>query len=484
MDKITIDPITRLEGHGKIEIFLDEEKNVKNAYLQVPEFKGFEKFCTGRRAEDMPSITSRICGVCPVAHHLASTKALDDAYSVEPPETAVKLRELIYNGYIYADHLLHFYFLASPDFLLDTDTPPASRNILGVIDKVGVEMGKKVIRQRSNGQNIIATLGGKAVHPCFGIPGGVTSPIKREDRERIHEMSKGMVEFSKFTLDLFKEEILEVYSETIQEDRLELYSMGLVEDGKLSHTGGDVNVVDQNGKQFSSFKGSEYLDEISEHVEPWSYMKFPYLKKIGWKGFVDGPDSGIYRVGPLGRLNASDGMKTKQAQEEYRELFEMLGRPVHSTLAYHWARLIEILQAAEMVERLTEDDDIEGDDIKNVPGEPGRGVGIVEAARGVLIHDYSLNERGLLDDVNLIVATTHNAAPMSMSITDAARKYIDGGNIQPDMLNSVERAFRAYDPCLACATHSAMGETPLKIRLLDADKREYAVLTQGMGGQI
>ncbi len=481
MDKISIDPITRLEGHGKIDIFLDHEKNVKNAYLQVPEFKGFEKFCHGRRAEDMPTITSRICGVCPVAHHLASTKALDRAYGVEPTETALNLRELIYNGYIYADHLLHFYFLASPDFLVGTEAPRTERNILGVIRKVGLDIGKKVIRERAKGQKIISTLGGKAVHPCFGVPGGVTRSLKRDEREEIQAMSREMVEFSRFTMGLFKEKVLEVYKAPILEDRLELYSMGLVQDGKLSHTGGKVNVVDPSGKPFASFSGADYLDVIREHVEPWSYMKFPYLKKVGWKGFVEGKDSGIYRVGPLGRINAADGMKTPLAQKEYEEMFEILGRPVHSTLAYHWARLIEVIQAAELVRQLTADDTLESDDIRNEPGEPGRGVGIVEAARGVLIHDYHVNSEGLMEDVNLIVATIHNAAPISMSITDAARKYVDGGNLQPGMLNSVERAFRAYDPCLACATHSAMGETPLRVTLYGPDKRVYGTLEQGMG---
>ena len=481
MDRISIDPITRLEGHGKIDIFLDDEKNVENAYLQIPEFKGFEQFCRGRRAEDMPTITSRICGVCPVAHHLAATKALDDAYNVEPTDTALKLRELIYNGYIYADHLLHFYFLASPDFLVGSDAPPEKRNILGVIEKVGLDMGKKVIRERAKGQKIISTLGGKAVHPCFGVPGGVTKGLGREEREVIQAMSLGMVEFSRISLEIFKEQVLEVYRETIVEDRLELYSMGLVEDGKLSHTGGTVKVVDQNGKSHESFTGADYLEIIGEHVEPWSYMKFPYLKKVGWKGFAEGPESGIYRVGTLGRLNVADGMKTPLAQKEFREMFDLLGKPVHSTLAYHWARLIEVMQAAELVNQLTESDDIEGDDIRNEPGEPGRGVGIVEAARGTLIHDYELDGDGLLTDVNLIVATTHNAAPISMSIRDAARKYVHGGDITPGMLNNVERAFRAYDPCFACATHSVMGETPLKVTLYDSKKKEYAAMSQGLG---
>lgn len=482
-NKISIDPITRLEGHGKIEIFLDDDKEVENAYLQVPEFKGFEKFCQGRRAEDMPTITSRICGVCPVAHHLASTKALDAAYGVEPPEPAKKLRELFYNGYIYADHLLHFYYLASPDFLVGTDAPKEARNILGIIEEVGMDIGKKVIKQRGKGQKIIRMLGGKAVHPSFGVPGGVVKSLSSEERQELIELSEDMVEFAEFTLGLFKDKVLTEFETEIKEDRLETYSMGLTEDGKLSHTGGVVNVVSPDGDDFSQFSDSDYLDVIREHKESWSYMKFPYLKEVGWKGFVDGKDSGVYRVGPLGRINASKGMKTPKAQEEFDEMFDALGYPVHSTLAYHWARLIEVLQAAELIQELAHDEDLESDNIRNEPGEPGKGVGIVEAARGTLIHDYELDEDGLVKDLNLIVATVHNAAPISMSVRDAAKKYVDGGDVQGGMLNSVERAFRAYDPCLACATHSAMGDTPMKVNIYDSKGEKYKEVSQGLGGE-
>ncbi len=479
--KISIDPITRLEGHGKIEIFLDDEENVKNAYLQVPEYKGFEKFCEGRRAEDMPNITNRICGVCPEAHHLASTKALDDAYDVEPPEPAKKLREVFYNAYIFADHILHFYYLASPDFLVSVDAPREERNILGVIGEVGEEIGKKVIKQRGKGQKIVRMLAGKSVHPAFGVPGGVTKSFTSEEREELVEMTSDMVDFAEFTLDLFKDEVLSEYKDTIVEDRLETYSMGLIEDGKLSHTEGEVKVVDPKGDDFTSFNGVDYTDVIREHTEPYSYMKFPYLKEIGWKGFEEGKESGVYRVGTLGRINACDGMKTEKAQKEYEEMFDTLGYPVHSTLAYHWARLIEVLQAAEILQELAKDEDLESDNIRNEVGEPGSGVGIVEAARGTLIHDYELDEDGLVKNANLIVATNHNASVISMSVKDAAKKYIDGGNVQEGMLNSVERAFRAYDPCLACATHSAMGETPLKVNIYGPDGEKYGEVTQGLG---
>ncbi len=480
-NKISIDPITRLEGHGKIEIFLDEENNVENAYLQVPEYKGFEKFCEGRRAEDMPNITNRVCGVCPEAHHLAATKALDDAYDVEPPEPAKKLRELFYNAYIYADHILHFYYLASPDFLLGVDAPKDARNILGVIEQVGEDIGKKVIKQRGKGQKIVRMLGGKSVHPAFGIPGGVSKSLSSEEREELIELTSDMVDFAGFTLDLFKDEILAKYEEEIKEEKLSTYSMGLTEDGKLSHTGGVVKIFDPDGNEFDTFSGMDYMDVIREHKEPWSYMKFPYLKEVGWKGLEEGKDSGIYRVGTLGRINVSDGMKTERAQAEFEEMFDTLGYPVHSTLAYHWARVIEIMQAAEMLEELAHDEDLESDNIRNEPGEPGSGVGIVEAARGTLIHDYDLTEDGLVENANLIVATNHNASVISMSVRDTAKKYIDGGDIQEGMLNSVERSFRAYDPCLACATHSAMGETPMKINIYDSKGNKFEELTQGLG---
>ncbi len=480
-NKISIDPITRLEGHGKIEIFLDDDENVKNAYLQVPEYKGFEKFCEGRKAEDMPNITNRVCGVCPEAHHLAASKALDDAYDVEPPEPAKKLREVFYNAYIYADHILHFYYLASPDFLVGVDAPKDSRNILGVIEQVGEEVGEQVIKQRGKGQKIVRMLAGKSVHPAFGLPGGVTKSLSSDEREELIELTSDMVDFAQFTLDLFKDEILANYEEEIKEERLNTYSMGLTEDGKLSHTGGEVNVVDPEGEEFETFSGADYTDVIREHKEPYSYMKFPYLKEIGWKGFEEGKDSGIYRVGTLGRINVAEGMKTERAQEEFEEMFDALGYPVHSTLAYHWARVIEIMQAAEMLEELAKDEDLESDNIRNEPGEPGSGVGIVEAARGTLIHDYDLTEDGLIDNANLIVATNHNASVISMSVRDAAKKYIDGGDIEEGMLNSVERSFRAYDPCLACATHSAMGDTPLKVNIYDSKGEKFEEITQGLG---
>jgi F420-non-reducing hydrogenase large subunit len=374
---ITISSITRLEGHGKIEIFLNGEGNVENAYFQVPELRGFEKFCEERKAEDLPIITSRICGVCPVAHHLASTKALDAAFNVDPPIAAKKLRELMYCGYIVSDHTLHFYFLGAPDFVVGPDAPPAERNILGVIKKVGPDIAKEVIKHRAYGQRIIAIIGGRAINPVCGLPGGISKPLSEEDRQEIEKMAESSVEFAKFSLKLFDNVVLKNknYLKMILSDAytLKTYYMGLVDkNNKVNFYDGQVRVVDPEDREFLRFSPSEYLDIIEEHVEPWSYVKFPYLKKVGWKGFVGGLDSGIYRVGPLGRLNASEGMATPLAQQEYERMYAALGgKPIHSTLAYHWARLIELLYAAERCLELSRDEEIMSRDVRNKPSSPG-----------------------------------------------------------------------------------------------------------------
>ena len=309
MKTVTIDPITRLEGHGKISIFLNDQGNVENAYIQIPELRGFERFCEGRRAEDMPQITSRICGVCPVAHHFASTKALDDAFQVQPTDAAKKLRELMYCGYIIYDHILHFYYLGGPDFVVGPDAPPAKRNILGVIEKKGVEIGKEVIKHRAYGQRITGILGGKATHPVCGLPGGVSKSLSKNEISDIKKMTKSCVKFSEFSLKLFEEIVLnnKNYVDIIKSDpyQLNTYNMGLVDEkNKVNFYDGKIRVTDQKAKEFLKFEVKDYLKHINEEVLEWSYMKYPYLKKIGWVGLKDGNNSGIYRVGPLGRLNA------------------------------------------------------------------------------------------------------------------------------------------------------------------------------------
>jgi len=478
MREIVIDPITRLEGHGKITIFLNDAGNVENAYFQVPELRGFEKFCEGRRAEDLPIITTRICGVCPVAHHMAGAKALDAAFNVEPTETAKKLRELEYCGYYIYDHILHFYFLGGPDFVVGPDAPAAKRNILGVIEKVGLEIAGEVIKHRAYGQRITGIIGGRPTHPVSAaMPGGIAKAINEEERQDIENMLKSCHEFAKFSLKIFDDVVLKNadYVRLITSDpyNLPTYYMGTVdENNKVNFYDGKVRVVDTQGKEFVKFGPKEYLDVIEEHVEPWTYVKMPYLKKLGWRGFLSGPETSIYRVGPLGRLNASEGMATPVAQTEYERMYKTLGgKPVHATLAFHWARLIELMYATERGLELIKDKDITSKDLRSELGKPGEGVGIVEAARGTLIHHYQLDENALAKKVNLIVATTHNAPGICMSIKNAAQGIIKNGVINDGLLNMVEMAFRAYDPCWACATHFAIGEMPLEVNIFNSNQK-------------
>lgn len=476
MRKITIDPITRLEGHGKIEVFLNGDGDVDRAYLQVPELRGFEKFCEGRPAEEMPRITTMICGVCPTAHHMASTKTLDDLFKVEPTSTAKKIRELMYNAFQAEDHILHFFFLGGPDFVVGPTAPAGERNVLGVIAKVGLDVGGKVIEVRKRLRNVLRIIGGKPVMPSCGLPGGVSKAITEEERKTIIDAAEYAVEFCKFALGLFDDVVLKnkKYVDLVVGDiyKHRTYYMGLVDkNNKVNFYDGQIRVVDPNGKEFAKFRGQDYLDHIREHVEPWSYIKFCYLKNVGWKGFVDGEDSGIYRVAPLARLNAADGMATPLAQEAYEKMYETLGgKPVHSTLAFHWARLIEALYASERVLELARDPELTSPDIVNLPTEtPKEGIGVVEAPRGTLFHHYQTDDRGILTKVNLIVATTNNAAPISMSIERAAKSLIHKGEVSDGILNMIEMAFRAYDPCLACATHSLPGRMPLEVNVYNSE---------------
>jgi F420-non-reducing hydrogenase large subunit len=472
--RITIDPITRLEGHGKIDIFLDDKGEVTKAYYQIPELRGFEIFSKGRPAEDMPQITSRICGVCPTAHHMAGTKALDDLYKIDPPPAAKKIRELIYNLFMLEDHALHVYILGGPDFIVGPDAPKELRNIVGVIGKVGIDVGKKVISMRRRVRELISYLGGKVIHPVFGLPGGVAKGIAPEDLPKFKEVAKDGLEFAKFTLQVFKDIVLknDSYIKMITSDTYthKTYYMGLVDEkNRVNFYDGKVRVVDPSGKEFLRFAPQQYLDHIAEQVEPWSYVKFPYLKQIGWKGFIDGAESGVYSVAPLARLNASDGMATAEAQAACDELYKTLGgKPVHMTLANHWARVVEMLQAAERCVELVNDIEITSKDIRTIPTKtPTVGVGIVEAPRGTLIHHYETDERGLITKVNLIVATAHNGARIAMGIDKAAKGLIHGGKVNDGLLNMIEMAFRAYDPCNACATHSLPGEMSLTVHIRD-----------------
>jgi len=476
MKRITIDPITRLEGHGKIEIFLNDDGEVDNVYFQVPELRGFEKFCEGRPVEELPAIVAKICGVCPGCHHMASGKTVDAVFGVEPPPTAKKLRELFYMAHFVHSHTAHFYALAAPDFVLGPDAHPSKRNILGLIEKVGREIGTEVIKQRRIAQEIQALLGGHQTFVVMNIPGGVRKGLSEAERDDIVSKAQGFVEFAKFSLKIFQDFVLDnkQYVDIILNGpySLKLHSMGLVdENNKVNFYDGKVRVVDTEGKELYKYSPPEYLDYVAEHVEPWTYLKFPYLKKIGWKGFMEGQDSGVYQATPLSRLNASDGMATPLAQAEYERMYTILGgKPVHATLAMHWARLVELLYSAERCLELALDSDITGKELRAQLGPiPGEGVGIVEAQRGTLTHHYITDNKGLVKKVNIIVGTTNNHAAISMSLKKAAKGLIRKGvEVTEGTLNMIEMAFRAYDPCFSCATHRLPGQMPFILEIRDS----------------
>jgi F420-non-reducing hydrogenase large subunit len=474
--EILIDPITRIEGHGKIHIFLNDAGGVDRAFLQIPELRGFEKFVEGRRAEDMPQITSRICGVCPTAHHMAATKALDDLYEVDPPPAAKKIRELVYSMFMIEDHALHFFFLGGPDFVVGPTAPKAERNVLGVIGKVGLEIGKEVIAVRKQLRALMGEIAGKAIHPVFGLPGGVSRRLTPEIQVELEAAAARAVEFGTFTLGVFRDVVLSnpEYVELITSEAYthRTYYMGLVDRAdRVTFYDGTLRVVAPDGKEFLVFDGRDYLGHIAEHVEPWSYMKFCFLKDVGWTGFADGAKSGVYGVAPLARLNAAEGMATPLAQEAYDEFVSTLGgRPVHYTLANHWARIVELVYAAERLSELAADPEILSPDVRTLPtATPTEGIGVVEAPRGTLIHHYQTDERGLIAKANLIVATQNNAARIAMSVDKAARRLIADGEVDEGLLNEVEMAFRAYDPCYGCATHSLPGQMPLIVHIHDPE---------------
>ncbi len=475
MKRYTIDPITRLEGHGKIEIFCNDDGDVENVYFQIPELRGFEKFLEGRPVEEASQIVTKICGVCPGCHHMAAGKATDAVFGVKPTSTAKKLRELFYMAHFVHSHIAHFYALAAPDFVVGPTAPKAERNVIGLIKKVGIEIGTEVLKQRRIAQEIQALLGGHQTHVVMNTPGGVRKGLTPEQRDEIVKHAKGFIEFSKFSLKIFNDVVLknETYVDLILNGpySLNLYSMGLVdENNKVNFYDGKVRVVDQEGNEHCKYAPNEYRDWISERIESYSYLKYPYLKKVGWKGFVDGKDSGIYHATPLSRLNVADGMATPLAQEEYEKMYSTLGgKPVHATLAMHWARLVELVYASERCLELATDPEITGDDLQvELPNTPKEGIGIVEAQRGTLTHHYWTDERGIITKANIIVGTTNNNAAISMSLKKAAQGVISKGvKVDDGILNMIEMAFRAYDPCFSCATHSLPGNMPMEVNFKD-----------------
>lgn len=458
--RIVIDPMTRLEGHGKIEIHLDSAGRVDRAFFQIPDFKGFEKFCEGRAAEEMPTLTQKICGVCPTAHHIASVKALDDLFDVEPTEAAKKIRELMHTAFIYEDHLLHFFYLGGPDLLIGSDGKGSEKNIFGVINKLGEKIGKQVIEIRKRVRGLNALVSGSPLYPVCGLPGGVSKPVDEKERAGIKEIAKDALAFARLCLNIFEKEVLSngEFFDLMHSDAFSLktHYMGMVDrKNRVSFYDGEMRVVDPEGVAFLKFGAADYLNHLEERVDHWSYMKTLYLKSIGWHGLCDGKESGLYRVGPLARLNAADGMATPLAQWEYERMFDACGgKPVHNTLVYHWARLIEVLFAAERMGEIAGNDQLTDPLIRNIPDRiPREGVGICEAPRGTLIHHYETDETAIIQKLNLLVATQNNAGAISLSVLKAARAFIEGGEVSDLILNRIEMAYRAYDPCMACATH-------------------------------
>jgi NAD-reducing hydrogenase large subunit len=463
MQKITIEPVTRIEGHAKVTIHLNGKGKVEKAYFHVNEWRGFEKFTEGRPFFEMIQITPRICGICPVSHHLTAAKACDGVVGVTPPRPARLLRELMHMGQFIQSHSMHFFELAGPDLLLGFDADPAIRNVVGVI-QANPELALKAVRLRAFGQEIIRKLGTKRIHPIHSIPGGVNAPLSVKDRDEILSQIDDMIEVVKTAITVGKgwyEGNMDVVNEFAV---FPSGYMGLVdEQGGLQLYDGVLRLVDKTGKKLEEFDPKNYLDYIGEHVEDWSYLKFPFYVKMGWP-------KGTYRVGPLGRLNVADKINTPMANEEFGK-FKALGggKPVEGTLWYHYARLIEDLYAIERAKEILLDPDVLSTDLMtDYATLTGEGVGVLEAPRGTLIHHYKTDSNGMLTKVNLIVATGHNNWAMSNSVEMVAKTYVDGKKLTEGMLNRVEAAIRAYDPCLSCSTH-AIGAMPIAVELVEPD---------------
>jgi F420-non-reducing hydrogenase large subunit len=468
MKQIVIQPVTRIEGHAKITIQLDDQGNVADTRVNVVELRGFERFCVGRPIEELPRIVPRICGVCPWAHHLASSKACDAVFGVDIPPVAKKLRELAYMGHVMHSHILHFFILAGPDFVMGPDADYSVRNVIGIVQKVP-DIAKRVVRVRYLAQMMTQLLGGKAIHPDVSVPGGWSKPATKEEIEKAKEMTKECLDFATFAIHFAKKEIFPKYLDVVKSlATIETGFLGTVKNGELNLYDGNFRMMTPDGK-YEEFAVENYLDYIGEHVEPWSYLKFPYYKKMGrFSMDLDNP-VGIYRTNALARINVCDRIPTPLAQKELEEFRNNFGRPAQLTLLYHWARLIETLYCAEKATELLNDPEITDPDTrKAVTPRAARGVGSVEAPRGTLIHDYETDEKGIVTNCNIIVGTTHNNAPINMSVKRSAMDLIKNGVYDEGLLNKVEMSIRAYDPCISCATHELDGRIAVKIDILNA----------------
>jgi len=446
---LNIAPVSRIEGHAKIAIHLDDNGNVEDAFLHIQSLRGFEKFIEGRAAEEVPRIVNRICGICPWMHHLAANKAVDGAFGVTPTLTGYKLREMCQVMAHINDKILHFFFLAAPDFILGPDADYSVRNVMGVV-KAEPELANRVVKMRQLGQMLLDKFAGKAIHPVAGVVGGFAKPMIEEERKELLEGTRTLLDFATFALDYAQKKVFPKYLDVMSDlGMIRTGFLGTVdrEDGSLRLYDGKLRLMKADSS-FIDFEGEEYLDHLGEHVEPWGYSKMPYARS--WdEGFDMTPAApkGIYRANTLARINVCEKISTPKAQAALEIFRESFGRPAQQTLLYHYARLIELLYACERTIELLEWEGITNPDVRaKATPKAGRGVGVVEAPRGTLIHDYSTDENGCITSANLIVGTTHNIAPMNMSVKQAATSLIKDGVYNEGLLNQVEMAVRAYDP--------------------------------------
>ena len=460
---ITIDPITRIEGHSRITLQMNDQGIVDQAHFHVTQFRGFEKLCEGRPFYEMPSLMARTCGICPVSHLIAGAKACDDLLAVTIPEAAVYLRRILNLAQMIQSHALNFFYLSAPDLLMGMDSPPEERNLVGVF-KSQPEFARDGIWLRQFGQQVIELMGGKRIHPAWVVPGGVNEPMKVEERDAILAKIPQAKVIITNTLKQFKSIVKNFDAEIRTFGNFPSLFLGLVDkDGELEYYNGKLRVMDSTGNIIvDQMDTLQYYKIIAEAVEPWTFMKFPYFQPMGYP-------NGMYRVGPLARLNVADRCGEPQADAELDEFRSVCGHPASSSFHYHWARLIEILFCIERMENHLNKPEILSKHIRAY-AEPNSfdGIGVSEAPRGTLIHHYRIDEQGLMTWANLIIATGHNNLAMNRGVLQVARNFVDGNNMKEGMLNRVEAIIRAFDPCLSCSTH-AVGKMPLEIELHAAD---------------
>lgn len=461
--RIAIEPITRVEGHGKVSLLLDKNNKVKQARLHVVEFRGFERFIQGRPYWEVPVLVQRLCGICPVSHHLAAAKAMDQIVGVDVlPSTAEKMRRLMHYGQTFQSHALHFFHLASPDLLFGFDADPKIRNVIGIIQS-NKDLALQAVLMRKYGQECIRLTAGKKIHGTGAIPGGINKNLTIAERDFLLKDLDQMIEWSRGALKIAKEITLAKLSVLKDFGYHDSNHLGFVrQDGAMDLYHGNLRAIDRTGKTiFDQVDYRKYLDYITEEVRPWSYMKFPFIKSIG-------PENGWYRVGPLARVNVCDFIDTPEAEAARKDFYAAVGQgPCNVTMAYHWTRVIELVHAIEKIKELLHDKDLQGTDLVAKGQRRGEGVGLIEAPRGTLFHHYRVNENDQVTMANLIVSTTNNNEPMNRAVQRVAMDYIHGKpEITEGMLNSIEVAIRAYDPCLSCATH-AVGQMPLIVSLYD-----------------